>query len=70
MFYATLLNMAVLTKEDLTIIKTCYKKKIWREAEIYRQFRDKGWKVRTVNNAIKRLVDTGSIYQTRKWETV
>ena len=37
--------------------------KNWREAEIYRQFRDKGWKVRTVNKAIKRLVDTGSIYR-------
>ena len=52
-----------LTDEDLAVIKTCYEEKNWHGAEICRQFIGKGWSPRTVNDAIIRLQNTGSIYR-------
>ena len=53
----------VLSKEDLAVIKTCFLEKNWRGAEICRQFKNKGWKVRTVNYAINKLEKNENIYR-------
>ena len=53
----------VFSNEDLAVIKTCFEEKGWRGAEICRQFRNKNWFPRSVNNAIKKLERTGSIYR-------
>ena len=45
--------------EDL-VIKICFKGKKWRDAEIFRQSNMKGGHV---NNVIRKLHKTGSIYQ-------
>ena len=52
-----------LTDEDLAVVKACYEEKHWYGTEICRQFKSKGWSVRTVNEAIKRLQETGTIYR-------
>ena len=50
-----------LKKDDLEFIKVCFEEKGWRGTRLCREFPARNWKVRAVNNAIKRLETTGSI---------
>ncbi|XP_046661220.1 transcriptional repressor p66-beta isoform X3 [Homalodisca vitripennis] len=50
------------TKEDLSVIKTCYEKNGWHGKRLVSEFPEKGWSPRSVNKAIKRLTTKGSIF--------
>lgn len=50
------------TKEDLSVIKTCYEKNGWHGKRLVSEFPEKGWSARSVNKAIKRLTTKGSIF--------
>lgn len=49
------------TKEDLSVIKTCYEKNGWHGKRVVSEFPEKGWSARSVNKAIKRLTTKGTI---------
>ena len=48
-------------KDDLEFIKVCLEEKGWCGTRLCREFPGRNWKVRAVNNAIKRLETTSSI---------
>ena len=62
-FFQQHVKMIRLTKYDLHTIQSLSEKKRWRGIEICRQIKNKHWVIRSVNNAIKRLENTASIYR-------
>lgn len=56
------MTMPHFTKEDLSVIKTCYEKNGWQGKRLVTEFPEKGWSARSVNKAIKRLTTKGTIF--------
>lgn len=55
--------MVRLTREDLVVIKNVYDVKKWTGADFCREFPLKKWDAPSVNYAIRRYKDTGSIFR-------
>lgn len=53
--------MGRLDSESLSVIKVCFQEKGWRGSQIVREFPNRGWNCRCVDQAIKRLQTSGSI---------
>lgn len=54
------------TKEDLSVIKSCYEKNGWHGKRLVSEFPEKGWSPRSVNKAIRRLTSKGSIIRKKE----
>lgn len=54
------------TKEDLSVIKTCYEKNGWHGKRLVSEFPEKGWSPRSVNKAIRRLTTKGAIVRKKE----
>jgi hypothetical protein len=52
-------NMAILSEEDRILIKNLYTLKGYGAKRLIKEFPNKGWKTRTLNDLLRKLRETG-----------